>query len=66
MPDGPTVSKSSCLIAIEASGALGILEQLYATIAVPDAVFQECGGDLPTWVQVLSVFASRTSWSRNS
>jgi uncharacterized protein len=55
MPDGPTVSKSSCLIALEATGSLGILEQLYSTIAVPDAVFQECGGALLAWVRVHSV-----------
>ena len=55
MPDGPTVSNSSCLIALEAAGSLGILEQLYTTIAVPDAVSQECGGALPAWVRVHSV-----------
>jgi uncharacterized protein len=55
MPDGPTVSNSSCLIALEAAGALGILEQLYMTITVPDAVSQECGGALPAWVRVHSV-----------
>jgi predicted nucleic acid-binding protein len=55
MPDGLTVSNSSCLIALEATGSLGILEQLYGTIAVPDAVSQECGGALPTWVRVHSV-----------
>jgi hypothetical protein len=43
MPDGLTVSNSSCLIAPEAAGSLGILEQLYGTIAVPDAVAQEWG-----------------------
>jgi uncharacterized protein len=55
MPDGLTVSNSSCLIALEATGFLGILEQLYSTIAVPDAVAQEYGGALPAWVQVHSV-----------
>jgi hypothetical protein len=35
MPDGPTVSNRSCLIALEAAGSLGILEQLDTTIAVP-------------------------------
>ncbi len=55
MPDGLTVSNSSCLIALEAAGSLGILEQLYATIVVPQAVAQECGAGLPTWVQVHTV-----------
>jgi len=55
MPESPTVSNSSCLIALDASGSLGILKQLYGTIAVPDAVAQECGGHLPAWVQVHSV-----------
>ena len=43
MPDGLTVSNSSCLIALKAVGALDILQQLYSTITVPDAVVQECG-----------------------
>ena len=52
MPESPTVSNSSCLIALDAAGSLGILERLSRTIAVPDAVAQECGGDLPAWVEV--------------
>ncbi len=55
MPDGLTVSNSSCLIALEATGSLGILEELYGTIAVPDAVSHECGGALPAWAQIYSV-----------
>lgn len=55
MPEGPTVSKSSCLIALEAVGALSILERFSKTIVVPDAVAQECGGVLPGWVQVHTV-----------
>jgi len=55
MPESPTVSNSSCLIALDAAGSLGILERLYNTIAVPDAVVQQCGGALPPWVQVHSV-----------
>jgi predicted nucleic acid-binding protein len=55
MPESPTVSNSSCLIALDAAGSLAILERLYNTIAVPDAVVQECGGALPPWVQVHSV-----------
>jgi hypothetical protein len=42
------------LIALDAAGSLGILEQLYTTIAVPDAVAQECGGAPPAWVQIHS------------
>ncbi len=55
MREGPTVSNSNCLIALDAAGSLAILERLYSTIAVPDAVVQECGGALPAWVQVHSV-----------
>jgi predicted nucleic acid-binding protein len=55
MSDGLTVSNSSCLIGLEVAGCLGILEQLYGTIIVPDALAQECGGNLPAWVQVHSV-----------
>jgi len=43
------------LIALDAAGSLGILERPYSTIAVPDAVVQECGGALPAWVRVHSV-----------
>lgn len=52
MPDGPTVSNSSCLIALEAAGYLDILEPLYGTIDVPVAVAAECGSALPGWVHV--------------
>lgn len=55
MPDAPTVSNSSCLIGLEAAGHLDILQQLYATIDVPEAVAQECGSALPGWAQVHSV-----------
>jgi predicted nucleic acid-binding protein len=55
MPNGPTVSNSSCLIALDAAGHLGILQQLYGRIEIPSAVAQECGSPLPTWVDVLSV-----------
>ncbi|MGB2608647.1 MAG: DUF3368 domain-containing protein, partial [Isosphaeraceae bacterium] len=34
MPESPTVSNSSCLIALDAAGSLGILERLYRTIAL--------------------------------
>jgi predicted nucleic acid-binding protein len=55
MPDGQTVANSSCLIALEAAGHLNILERLYGTIEVPEAVDRECGGTLPTWVRVRHV-----------
>jgi predicted nucleic acid-binding protein len=55
MAEGPTVSNSSCLIALDAVGSLDILERLYGTIAVPNAVAQECGGGLPSWVQVHAI-----------
>ena len=34
VPESPTVSNSSCLIALDAAGSLGILERLYRTIAL--------------------------------
>jgi predicted nucleic acid-binding protein len=52
MRESPTVSNSSCLIALDAAGALGILEQFYGTVVVPDAVAQECGAAPPAWVQI--------------
>ena len=55
MRESPTVSNSSCLIALDTAGVLGILEQLCTTIAVPDAVAQECGAAGPAWVQTNSV-----------
>src|SRR5438270_6907590 len=55
MPNGPTVSNSTCLIALEGAGHLGILEQLYARIEIPGAVAQEWASTSPAWVDVLSV-----------
>jgi predicted nucleic acid-binding protein len=55
MPNGPSVSNSSCLIALDAASHLGILHELYGRIEIPGAVAQECGSPLPTWVYVLSV-----------
>ena len=55
MPDGLTIANSSCLIALEAAGHLGILEQLYGTILVPLAVADECGPQIPQWIQVQPV-----------
>ncbi len=55
MPSGPTISNSSCLIALDAVGHVDILQKLYNTITVPDAVVQECGKSLPSWASVQSV-----------
>ena len=55
MPDGPTVANSSCIIALEAVGHLGILQQLYSSVLVPGAVAQECGPQLPAWIYVQTV-----------
>jgi predicted nucleic acid-binding protein len=52
VPEGLTICNSSCLIALDAVGSLDILERLYGTIAVPNAVAQECSGALPAWIQV--------------
>lgn len=55
MPDAPTVSNSSCLIGLDLAGHLQLLQQLYSTIDVPEAVAQECGSALPTWCHIHSV-----------
>jgi predicted nucleic acid-binding protein len=55
MPNGSTISNSSCLIALHAIGNLDILQQLYGTIEVPDAVVQEFGPGLPVWVRARPV-----------
>jgi hypothetical protein len=55
MFDAPTVSNSSCLIALDSVGYLGILEGLYGRIEVPEAVASEFGSALPSWVEVLAV-----------
>lgn len=55
MPDGLTVANSSCIIALEAAGYLDVLQQLYTTIDVPQAVAIECGPRIPQWIQVRSV-----------
>jgi hypothetical protein len=41
MPEGPTISNSSCLIALHAAGYLDLLQQLYTAIEVPEAVAEE-------------------------
>ena len=55
MPDSITVSNSSGLIALESIGRLDLLRQLYGTVTIPPAVFQECGATLPTWFSVQAV-----------
>lgn len=55
MCDGPTVCNSSCLIALKAIGQLELLNQLYETVVIPDAVLVECGGSLPDWCQVVTM-----------
>src|SRR5262249_14061478 len=52
MPNGPTISNSSCLIALDASGHIDLLQKLYTTITVPEAVARECGTALPSWAIV--------------
>jgi predicted nucleic acid-binding protein len=51
MPNGFTVSNSSCLIGLDAIARLDLLKQLYGTVHVPGAVSMECGV-LPSWIQV--------------
>jgi len=55
MPEPPTVANSSCLIAMEASRLLHLLEQLYGTIHVPEGVARESGPGLPSWITVQPV-----------
>jgi predicted nucleic acid-binding protein len=55
MPNGPTVANSSCLIALGGVGQLEVLEKLYGAILVPEAVANECGPQLPTWIQARQV-----------
>jgi predicted nucleic acid-binding protein len=55
MPDGPTVANSSCLIALDGSGHLDVLQQLYGTLLVPDAVAKECGTPIPPWILVQAI-----------
>lgn len=55
MPNGMTVSNSSCLIGLQSAGLLDILEKLYTNIEVPDAVAAEFGIGLPAWVLLRSV-----------
>jgi uncharacterized protein len=52
---GPTVANSSCLIALEGAGHLELLQQLYGTILVPEAVFNECGRQVSPWIVVRPV-----------
>ena len=55
MPNGLTISNSSCLIALDAIGSIQILQQLYTTITVPIAVANECGASLPQWATIQTV-----------
>jgi len=50
MPSAPTISNSSCLIGLHAAGYFDVLQQVYGTIEVPDAVAREFGVILPAWV----------------
>jgi predicted nucleic acid-binding protein len=55
MPDAPSVCNSSCLIALEAIGRLGVLQDLYESVTIPNAVSVECGGSLPAWFEIQTV-----------
>src|SRR5262245_46557046 len=55
MPDGITVSNSSCLIGLGAVSRLELLHQLYGTIVIPEAVAHEFGISMPGWVDVRAV-----------
>ena len=52
MPEPVTVCNSSCLIALEAIGRLDLVQRLYGTITIPEAVAAEYGSALPPWLQV--------------
>ena len=55
MPDGPTISNSSPLMALQAAGYIHILQQCYETVEVPEAVAHEFGPGLPAWAHIHSV-----------
>src|SRR5688500_16978546 len=55
MPDGPTIANSSCIIALDGSGNLDVLQRLYGTILVPGAVAKECGMQIPPWILVQAI-----------
>ncbi|GIW94324.1 MAG: DUF3368 domain-containing protein [Pirellulaceae bacterium] len=55
MPEGLTVSNSSCLIVLEAVGQLNLLRQLYSRVNVPETVAKEFGSALPAWCEVRAV-----------
>jgi predicted nucleic acid-binding protein len=56
MPAGPTVTNTSCLIALERIGRLHLLEQLYGPLVVPVAVAREWGvSPLLPWIQAQAV-----------
>ncbi len=51
-PNGPTVSNTSGLIALEAIGRLDLLERLYQKLLIPPAVESEWGTPCPSWMIV--------------
>jgi len=51
MPE-PVICNSSCLIALEGIGRLDVLKRLYGEVVIPEAVKEEFGAELPSWVRV--------------
>jgi predicted nucleic acid-binding protein len=54
-PSNPTVSNTSCLIALEGIGRLHLLEQLYQQLVIPGAVAREWGIAIPSWMTIQPV-----------
>ncbi len=55
MPNAPTIANTSCLIALDACGRLGVLEQVYGQLLIPVAVAHEWGKARPPWIVVHAV-----------
>src|SRR5438552_1084224 len=55
MPDPPTVSNTSCLIALSSVAQLDLLERLYKQVVIPQAVADEWGLPMPAWLTVHKV-----------
>ena len=51
MPEA-VICNSSCLIILEGVGMLEILRKLYGEITIPEAVREEFGAELPSWIRV--------------
>jgi predicted nucleic acid-binding protein len=55
MPETIVITDTSCLIALDRSGALDILSRLYRRIIITEEIREEYVGEIPSWIEVVTV-----------